>query len=245
MFPENLPRRLIKMFTFVGETVLDPFLGSGTTTLAAKNLQRNSIGYELNAAFVPLIREKLGRGGTLFGEADLDLAFQKLVRTDFGTKINSLPYIFHDPIPFDKKSDLKKPTYGSRIGQNAVPRQEYHRIKSIVSPTRMVLEDGKTIRLIGLKENSNVPAPAVIDFLQKAVMGIKVFLKFDESVIKDAGGDIFVYLYLSNKTFINADLLKKGFTLVDTSYEFKYRQRFIDYCRKKSDFEIENKVRGF
>jgi site-specific DNA-methyltransferase (adenine-specific) len=35
MFPEELPRRLIRMFTFVGDTVLDPFLGSGTTSLAA------------------------------------------------------------------------------------------------------------------------------------------------------------------------------------------------------------------
>ncbi|HHM20777.1 MAG TPA: site-specific DNA-methyltransferase, partial [Bacteroidetes bacterium] len=48
MFPEELPRRLIKMFSFASETVLDPFLGSGTTSLAAMNLQRNSAGYEIN-----------------------------------------------------------------------------------------------------------------------------------------------------------------------------------------------------
>ena len=39
MFPEELPRRLIKMFTFVGDTVLDPFLGSGTTVKAALDLE--------------------------------------------------------------------------------------------------------------------------------------------------------------------------------------------------------------
>ncbi|MFW5702249.1 MAG: DNA-methyltransferase, partial [Bacteroidota bacterium] len=48
MFPEELPARLIKMFAFAGETVLDPFMGSGTTALAAKKLDRNSIGYEIN-----------------------------------------------------------------------------------------------------------------------------------------------------------------------------------------------------
>ena len=40
MFPEELPKRLIKMFSFVGDAVLDPFLGSGTTCLAARNLKQ-------------------------------------------------------------------------------------------------------------------------------------------------------------------------------------------------------------
>jgi site-specific DNA-methyltransferase (adenine-specific) len=65
MFPEELPRRLIKMFSFVGDTVLDPFLGSGTTSVAARDLSRNSIGYEINEGFLPIIekRLKLTQGG--------------------------------------------------------------------------------------------------------------------------------------------------------------------------------------
>ena len=59
MFPVELPRRLIRMYSFVGETILDPFLGSGTTTLAAALEGRNSVGYEINADFEPLIRQKL------------------------------------------------------------------------------------------------------------------------------------------------------------------------------------------
>ena len=47
------------MFSFVGETVLDPFAGSGTTSLAAKHLGRNSIGYEINKEFASIIKEKL------------------------------------------------------------------------------------------------------------------------------------------------------------------------------------------
>jgi site-specific DNA-methyltransferase (adenine-specific) len=58
MFPVELPRRLIRMYSFYGETVLDPFLGSGTTSLAAEQEGRNSVGYELNPDFEPLIRRK-------------------------------------------------------------------------------------------------------------------------------------------------------------------------------------------
>jgi DNA modification methylase len=47
-FPYELPYRLIKAFSYVGETVLDPFVGSGTTLLAAADLKRNGIGYEIN-----------------------------------------------------------------------------------------------------------------------------------------------------------------------------------------------------
>ena len=47
-FPMELPSRLIRAFSFVGETVLDPFAGSGTTLLAAAGLGRNGVGYEIN-----------------------------------------------------------------------------------------------------------------------------------------------------------------------------------------------------
>ncbi len=75
MFPLELPRRLIKMYSFWGETVLDPFLGSGTTALAAELEGRNSIGYEINPDFEPLIRAKIESSGDLFtapGEATFE-----------------------------------------------------------------------------------------------------------------------------------------------------------------------------
>ena len=59
MFPIEVPRRLIKMYSFWGETVLDPFMGSGTTTLAAAREGRSSVGYELNRQFEPLLRDRL------------------------------------------------------------------------------------------------------------------------------------------------------------------------------------------
>lgn len=68
MFPVELPRRLIKMYSFWGETVLDPFLGSGTTSLAAALEGRNSVGYEINPEFEGLIRRKLDRAAVLSDE---------------------------------------------------------------------------------------------------------------------------------------------------------------------------------
>jgi site-specific DNA-methyltransferase (adenine-specific) len=47
IFPDELPRRLIRMFTYRGDTVLDPFLGSGTTSRVALEMGRNSVGYEI------------------------------------------------------------------------------------------------------------------------------------------------------------------------------------------------------
>ena len=59
MFPVELPRRLIKMYSFWGETVLDPFLGSGTTCLAAALEGRNCVGYEINREYAETISQKL------------------------------------------------------------------------------------------------------------------------------------------------------------------------------------------
>jgi DNA modification methylase len=59
-FPEEIPRRLIKLFTFVGETVLDPFVGSGTTIKVAKELGRNSYGYEIDLELKQTILQKVG-----------------------------------------------------------------------------------------------------------------------------------------------------------------------------------------
>jgi len=58
-FPEELASRLIRMFSVKGDTVLDPFLGSGTTTIAAIRNERNSVGYEADESLLPLIEKKL------------------------------------------------------------------------------------------------------------------------------------------------------------------------------------------
>jgi site-specific DNA-methyltransferase (adenine-specific) len=57
-FPIELPYRLIKLYTFVGDTILDPFLGSGTTLLACRMLDRNGIGYEIDESYRKIIENK-------------------------------------------------------------------------------------------------------------------------------------------------------------------------------------------
>jgi len=72
-FPEEIAKRLIKLFTFVGENVLDPFAGSGTTLKAAKELRRNSYGYEIDLELKPVIAEKLGYHQTTLSDDKVEL----------------------------------------------------------------------------------------------------------------------------------------------------------------------------
>lgn len=58
-FPAEMPKRLIKLYSFYGDTVLDPFAGTGTTLKAAIELGRKSIGFELNSDYLPLIKKKI------------------------------------------------------------------------------------------------------------------------------------------------------------------------------------------
>ena len=60
-FPEELPRRLISLFSFREDVVLDPFLGSGTTCVVAKRLGRRSIGVEIDSRYCAIAAERCAR----------------------------------------------------------------------------------------------------------------------------------------------------------------------------------------
>jgi len=222
MFPEELPKRLIKMFSFVGDVVLDPFLGSGTTCLAARNLDRNSIGYEINKDYLPVIKEKLGVKDPAI---DLEVLVQKKQAADFKQEIAKLPYIFKDPVKFDKKIDPKKLRFGSKIDHGEHQRETYHSIKDIISPEMVVLDNGLKVRLLGVKENKKLNGKATA-FLAEKLKGQKVFMRYD-AVKHDKANNLFGYVYLKNKTFINAHLIKSGFACADTSMEYRYKSKFI------------------
>jgi len=227
MFPEELPRRLIKMFSFIGDTVLDPFLGSGTTTLAAKNLGRNSIGYEINKKFLPIIKEKIGaRNLNLLEDAEFEFIIQKDISKDWKSRIEALPYYFKDPVKFDRKIDPKKLQFGSKIDLSQTKKEEYYSVKKIISPDVVVLNTGIKIKLIGIKAKKEKTKEA-INFLVSKLKGQKVFLKFD-TIKHSKDGDLLAYLYLRNNTFINAHLIKNGLADVDINMDFRYKNKFIN-----------------
>ena len=58
-FPEELPNRLIKLFSFTNDIVIDPFMGSGTTAIAAIKNNRNFVGYEINEEYINLANNRI------------------------------------------------------------------------------------------------------------------------------------------------------------------------------------------
>jgi site-specific DNA-methyltransferase (adenine-specific) len=234
MFPEELPKRLIKMFAFVGDTVLDPFLGSGTTSFVARVFERNSVGYEINPEFIPIIKEKIGANSNLmFNNGIFEFVTQKAIDTDFENKISNLPYLFIDTHKLDKKIDVKKLQFGSKIDKDSGEREAFYTVKQIISPELIELSTGIRIRLIGVKQDSMQNGNAT-DFLINKTKGQKVFLKFD-NIKHDEQNNLFAYLYLQNKTLLNAHLIKNGFALVDNTYEYKYKHKFNELINGKGN----------
>jgi DNA modification methylase len=229
MFPEELPRRLIRMFTFVGETVLDPFVGSGTTSLAAKNLSRNSVGYEINPSFIPIIKKKLNIAERdIFSDAIVEFLIRKDNDIEFDEELDRLPYKFSDPHTLDKKIDPRKLKFGSKVenGDNG-NRDELFTVKEIIGPALLRLNNGLTVRLLGVSEKPSQRQHAV-QFLQAKLNGQRVYLKFDKDK-HDESGNLLAYVYLKNKTFINAHLARTGFVSIDTTRDFKFREKFLRF----------------
>ncbi len=75
-FPEELVERLIRLYSYYGETVLDPFLGTGTTCSVAINLGRNCIGYEIDLELKEAIEERIPKR-TLFEEIDVEFIIRE------------------------------------------------------------------------------------------------------------------------------------------------------------------------
>jgi len=89
-FPEEIPKRLIKLFSYFGETVLDPFLGSGTTMKVAQELGRSSWGYEIDLELKKIIKRKLNLNHSLDSRLVLvDRRDARKLRSSFQRKLRT------------------------------------------------------------------------------------------------------------------------------------------------------------
>jgi DNA modification methylase len=100
-FPDEIPDRLIRLFSFVGETVLDPFMGSGTTNRVAAKLKRNSVGYEIDLELCEVVKEKMGLNQSSLFEKDFEVEIvvredAKQLRTQLQNKINNKKSVVKD-----------------------------------------------------------------------------------------------------------------------------------------------------
>jgi len=139
MFPDELPYRLIRMFSFIGDIVLDPFVGSGTTLKVAKALFRKGIGYEVNKSFKNIIMDKIKQAkiGTFKDFQYLIYKiFQKSRKENFSINFEGqkrkgiillkdeknkeiiLDYLLLDDIKFQKETVMKE--LKSKLEENSV-----------------------------------------------------------------------------------------------------------------------------
>lgn len=225
-FPEVLPHRLIKMFSYVGDTVLDPFLGSGTTSLAARKLHRHSVGYEINEGFIDAIRERIGTDN-LLESVELEVIKRNAMsQSEIAAKLKDLPYLFFDVHHIDKKLDVKKLQYGSAFDvYSPKTRTDSYVVKEILSPELVLLENELTVRLIGVKAKPQATDKAM-NYLRRKLVGQEVSMQYDQ-VKYDEYDHLMVYMYLSDRTFVNVRLIQYNLVSVDMDAEFRFKNKFL------------------
>ncbi len=205
VFPDEIPRRLIKMFSFYGDTVLDPFAGSGTTLKVALELGRNAVGYEVNPAFVEVIKEKVGA-----------LNLKIIERNE---KIHLEPVDYHPRIK-DAKPILEE----KKLKLNG---ERLYKVIDILSEDELLLDTGLKVKILGIKVPEEKKKEA-LEYLKKYIKGKKVFLKFDNNVKPESNDTIYAYVYLKNKIFVNRKMIQMGLAEVDNTKNFLYKKKFME-----------------
>jgi DNA modification methylase len=105
-FPPELPRRLIKMYSFVGDTILDPFLGSGTTLIEAARLNRNSIGVEVNEKYLKIIKARIRKSRIALSRCRID--FYNAQRSSMFDSVESFGNVEYQTPVLVKQAEVKK-----------------------------------------------------------------------------------------------------------------------------------------
>jgi DNA modification methylase len=222
MFPEELPKRLIKMFTFVDDTVLDPFLGSGTTIKAALNLNRNSIGYEINEKFLSVIKKKIVVNRNL---AHFDAKIE-IIKRELSGEIKYMET--YTPVIKDINPKINPKLFKFK-------KDRLYVVKGLGEDT-LELDTGLIVRLLGIKikEEHRNDAKA---YLEKFVKGRQIFLKFDP-MYKPEGNIIAAYVFLKNGFFINKEMIKNGLADVEEN-NFIYKDTLLK-AKSSARYEFIN-----
>ena len=145
VFPIEIPHRLIKLFTFVGETVLDPFAGVGTTADAAIQLGRRAVCVEQNGDYVRVMSERLSARGNGF----LSLVHGDSRRMDF-IRDNSISLVVTSP-PYWNKAN-----YGcdpENIGNVEGYQSFFEQIRPILVESYRVVAPGRKMCIITANVN--------------------------------------------------------------------------------------------
>ncbi|EDP73330.1 DNA methyltransferase, partial [Hydrogenivirga sp. 128-5-R1-1] len=173
MFPEELPKRIIKMFSFVGETVLDPFLGSGTTAKVAVELGRNAVGYEVNENFLDVIIKKIDNNSNKNIE---------IIKRDFPIVPEDIKYTpkIKNANPVIEPEKLK---FG---------KSKTYKVIDILKDGRLKLDTGLTVKLRGVIITDLDKA---ISYFKQYILKKEVYLKFDKNyTINSDYVEAYVYL---------------------------------------------------
>jgi DNA modification methylase len=215
MFPEELPRRLIRMFTFRGDTVLDPFLGSGTTVKVARELGRQAVGYEVNDAFEGIILKKMASKDKLpiFTEG-LEIIRRK------DELLLELPQSNYRPAIQDAKPLLPP---------HEVKKRSYFKVVQIIGSDKLKLDNGRVVGFLGVKVENN---SNTLNYLTEQVLGKQVIVKNGAEAGKN--NVIPAYIYLKNKIFINAYLIKGGLARPDAAIEHKFTEKFLKFWQERA-----------
>lgn len=217
MFPEELPKRLIKMYSFVGETVLDPFSGSGTTLMVALSLKRNAIGYEINEKFLNLMEKKLGLNMSLLSIANENI---QIIRRQTPIDIEDVAY---NPSIKDAMPQIDPNKFNFKNNRT-------YKVTRIIDEQTVKLNTGLKVRFLGVKV---IKKEEAIRYLKEFVMKKEIFLKFDGTPILDEN-TVEAYVYLKNKIFINAYLIKSGLAVAERARDYKNKMKFIELERRAS-----------
>ncbi|MFC1474530.1 DNA methyltransferase [bacterium] len=254
-FPEEIPKRLIKMYSFVGESVLDPFAGGGAVCAAARDLGRSSIGYEHDESREEEIRKRVeGTSGIKnFSIEKAEPADEKKIQKQ-AAEIKKKMKLHVSALPSPARgqksgSSTRKPQRQSQSQRKPQPQRQTQRqpekknkeesvtFTQVYNVDHLRKEDGRDVKLLGIE----VPAkffsrnPGLyrqsMDFLKRAVEGKKLRVRMPDS----RGG---AYIYVDQRVTVNEQLIRAGYALSDKNATHEMRKKFDRFEKEAKDHDM-------